>query len=766
MDKKNSMLRVAAAVGLIAGAGLAFEVVLTRIFSLMFQYHFVFLSVSLAVLGLGLGAAASYAARRRGWAGEGAVSVSAFGLPAAFIVCALLLANLSSADHVPLAALIALIPFVLTGWINALIYARHPENTGLIYGADLVGAALGLAITSPLLSLFGPFGTAAALGVPAALGALLLADSWEIRVLDGIAALSMGIFALVNPAAGIIAYHPDRIADAPPDKTMLQILSDPDRDADIIATEWGPFAQVDVVETDDPDARFAFTDAGAGSIMLRYDPESQDPTDPAFSWLEREVAYLPFQTGPVGHTLIIGAGAGFDVFMAKRAGAEIVTAVEVNPAIVKVTREMAPYNGGVLDLPGVETVIADGRNFVERADSQYDLIYLNIVYTQAAAAGVSSLVEDHVFTVEALRAYWDRLAAGGRIAFVTHNGMEGVRLLMTAVTALQQGKNLSIDEALYHTALLMTPNPDNPTVAPSVLLVRRDPFTEDEAVALGRAAAALNLNPLFMPHLFEGPVEMLLDGSMTLDEYLANNRDYNIFPPTDDRPFFYHLDPGVPGPLITVSGLAGLLTLGYFIVIAVTQPKKPRHEWARIALAVVFMLLGAGFMLAEIALQQRFGLLLGDPILSMVVTVGALLVGGSLGSLFSRRFNPGRLRLLIGAAAIAIGISLLAAVMLYPALVRAALSLPQAGRVLVTAAALLPLGFLMGIPFPTGLRLAGEADPEGVPLFWGLNAAASTFGGALATVLALLIGFNAAFLSGAFFYLIAAAMVFGVWRRI
>ena len=42
---------------IVSGTGLAFEITLTRIFSLFFQYHFAFLAVSLAVLGLSLGAA-------------------------------------------------------------------------------------------------------------------------------------------------------------------------------------------------------------------------------------------------------------------------------------------------------------------------------------------------------------------------------------------------------------------------------------------------------------------------------------------------------------------------------------------------------------------------------------------------------------------------------------------------------------------------------------------------------------------------------------
>src|SRR5688572_8843540 len=108
--------------------------------------------------------------------------------------------------------------------------------------------------------------------------------------------------------------------------------------------------------------------------------------------------------------------------MARLAGAERITAVEINPALVELTRDMADFNGGILDLPNVETVVADGRNYVERSSQKYDLIYGNVVYSQAAAPGHSALSESYIFTREALRTYWQHLTDTGSIAFATHQG--------------------------------------------------------------------------------------------------------------------------------------------------------------------------------------------------------------------------------------------------------------------------------------------------------------------------------------------------------
>jgi hypothetical protein len=312
----------------------------------------------------------------------------------------------------------------------------------------------------------------------------------------------------------------------------------------------------------------------------------------------------------------------------------------------------------------------------------------------------------------------------------------------------------------------MTQNPNDPTVSPAVLLVSRQPWGVDDSAALAQAAAERSMQPLFIPHQSEQTLEMLVDGSMTLDAYLAENADYNIFPTTDNKPFFYHLDPGLPKPLRDLLTISALLTAAYFVVAGLLQPRKPTHEWTRVDLTLCFALLGAGFMLVEVPAIQQFKLLFGNPVLSLIVGLGALLLGGGLGSLFSQRFASQHRDRLIPWAAALIGLGALAASVLYPELIRAALPAPLAVRISVALLALLPLGLLMGIPFPHSLYLAHRADPNGIPLFWGMNATASTLGATLATSVALVAGFRAAFWLGSALYLAVAGLVWLTWRRV
>lgn len=769
---RYSARSVATAIAVLAGVGLAYQVSLTRIFSLLFQYHYVFLIVSLAIFGLGLGAALGYVARGRGITRTvpGILLLSILALGTSFPFSAVFLSQNPTSSLA--AAAIALLPYALLGWVNALVYADYAPESSVIYAADLIGAAVGLIGAPLLLIATGPFGSVVLLGALSVTAALLLAPSAAQRLVPGVAFVALLALALVNTQSGWIAYDPTDIRDAPPDKTMIRVLNE--IGGEVIETEYSAFAQVDVVGfDDDPNTRLVFTDAGAGSFMWRYDPDG----DQNFGWLyDRNVEFLPFLLGPVNNTLVIGAGAGYDVLLALEAGADAVTAVEINPAIVEVTRDQADFNGGILDLPNVNTVITDGRNFAERSDDRFDLVYLNVVYTQAATPGVSALSENYAFTVEALRAYWGLLNADGRVAFVTHNGLEGLRLMMTALRALEE-EGFALPDALKHVALVRLHDAPNPTVATGLLIIQRQPFTEESAAEFGARTLALTgdpttnqtqwMDPLYVPYQFEGQVSGLVNGTQTLDEYLSlDTGGFNIFPTTDNRPFFYHLDEGLPGPLRDLLMGGAALTVGFFIVISFLQPKNPHHEWTRVSLSFFFLLLGVGFLLAEVSLHQQFRLLLGDPVLSLVITVGALLLGGGVGSFVSRRFAAQPAARAIWIAAGSVGVWLVLATVVYPEIVRVALSLPLVGRVIVAAVALLPLGFLMGIPFPLGLRLAGEADPGGVPLFWGMNALASTLGAALATVIALLAGFDMALYVAAGAYLLVAGLVGTTWRRV
>jgi hypothetical protein len=751
--------RILAVIFLLSASGLAYEVTLTRLFSLIFQYHYVFLIVSLAVAGLSVGAALAALALRNPRRPPDLVNAAVLEA-LLFVASAVVLSQLRYADRIAVAVIAGLLPFIGIGYVNAALFAQYAGASGVLYAADLLGGAIGLAAVLVAISILGAFNTILALAVIGGSGALILAWGGRSKTIPAAGVtLALVVVLVVNLAVDVVDYSPRRLKAFPPDKTMLTVLQDPT--AKITETRWGPFARLDLVQISDESVRYVFTDGGAGSIMIQYNGD-----DTAVSWLQQEIAYLPFiaTPDPAQKVLILGAGAGKDVLMAHLAGAESITAVEINGALVDLTRDLASYDGNVYDLPGVTTVVGDGRNFVDRSDEQYDLIYANLVYSQAAAPGSSALAESYIFTREALQTYWARLSDNGRIGFVTHQGIEGLRLVVAALDMLTRG-GMTIQEALQHVALISLHN-DDPQTRTSVVMIVRQPWTVKTANDFADAIHLRGGGALYLPGFQEQGLEGLATGLVSLSRFIEDNADeFNFTPTTDDRPFFYQFLPGLPGQLSDLL-LISLVLVGVYLSWNMFFFVRREEHWKRLSLAPYFAVLGVAFMLVEIPLIQRFDLLLGQPVLALVIVIGALLLGGGLGSLFESRFPVARLPRLIAVAAVLVGVAVAASRVVVPALIDWALPSSLAVRVTVTGAALLPLGFVMGMPFPGGLRVAHEADPQGVAAFWGANAVASVLGSAAAMALAIHTGFSAALLLGAGLYALAAVMSFVIWPRL
>lgn len=758
LSKKSSQTALAApilipAVALVSAAGIGFEIALTRIFSLYYQYHFAFLAVSLAVLGLSLGAAwerftppdANDANHARHDTARLLLAVSA-----ALLIAAVGIALIPVVTTVLFHAVLALLPFVMIGRFMAFAFGRYSAQSGRLYAADLTGAAVGVVAALALLSLFSAFSLTYLLALLIGLtGVFLTFAAPEVRAdqRTALAAAVVGVIGaavfVINLSAGTFDYDPARLpADLLRDKTMLFILNNPEQQGKIVDTWWSPFARVDVVETTDTTAKYLFTDGGAGSYMLRY-----DGTPRSVAYLEGTAEYLPFTAVPTARTLIMGAGGGKDVIMALQAGAQHVSAVEVNPAMVAAARADASYNGGVYDLPAVETIIGDARTYAERAAEPYDLIYLNLVYTQAADISGQALVENYIFTREAFRTYLEKLKPGGHLAILAHNALEGSRAAITALAALGD-LGITPDKALDHLLLWMMPT-DDATVSTSLLLVGKDPLSADTLRTIRDGARALGMQSLYHPVEYETLFSPLRRGG-TLDQYIQADADYDLSPTSDDRPYFFKLDPGLPAPIATALIAAVALVFGLSYLAFTLPARTGRQGW--LARALYAALIGAGFMLIEIPLIQRLQLLLGQPILAIAVVLGGLLLSGGLGSLISQRWPEQSLaaRVRIAAAWI-VGVAALYLIALRP-LNESLLGADLAVRVIAAFLLTALLGVAMGIPFPALLRRSGEAR-EQVALIWALNGAFSALGSVLAVVLSMTVGFGWALAAGIALYL-------------
>ena len=116
------------------------------------------------------------------------------------------------------------------------------------------------------------------------------------------------------------------------------------------------------------------------------------------------IFYRPYTQAPgnpLNNVLVVGAGTGNDVAGALRMGARHVDAVEIDPMIYRLGRQLNadhPYQS-----PRVSVHINDGRAFLSQTKRKYDLILFALPDSLTLVAGQSSLrLESYLFTVQAI----------------------------------------------------------------------------------------------------------------------------------------------------------------------------------------------------------------------------------------------------------------------------------------------------------------------------------------------------------------------------
>jgi predicted membrane-bound spermidine synthase len=176
-----------------------------------------------------------------------------------------------------------------------------------------------------------------------------------------------------------------------------------------------------------------------------------------------------------------------------------------------------------------------------------------------------------------------------------------------------------------------------------------------------------------------------------------------------------------------------------------------------------FAALGMGFILIELGLMQKLILLLGNPTLTFAILLFTLLLSSGAGSLLSSRLIRNNTRnltfVIIGIAALG-----LLYVTLLPSAIYSVISQPLQAKVAVSVMVLAPIGFLMGMPLPTGIRLLKINWPEYIPWMWAVNGAFSVLGAVLSVIIAIMYGSSEAMILGISIYIVALGISLA-WKK-
>jgi hypothetical protein len=782
------MTAICAGIAAVSAALLMTELALTRIFSVTMYYHFAFLAISIALFGLSASGVFVYVTRARlAAAGTRELLTSGAILHAVATVVALAFLvrirvglNYSPSNLALMLAIYALaaLPFFTGGAVVSFALTRLADRINVVYASDLLGAAAGCLVLIPLLNGLGAPGvvlTAAALSLSAAVCFAPAARRRHVAV--AVAA----IFTLTASAQARGA--------APFDVVALK-GHEGDR---VLFSKWNSFSRIGVYDRAHGEWSLSprYTGARGDSLYMDIDSAASTPIldgrsgPPAYLRYELTALAYHLVERPAGFSaLVIGPGGGRDLQSALLFGARQVDGVEINPIIARdvMLDQFREYSGGVYADPKVAIHVDDGRSFVRRSDAKYDVIQASLVDTWAAtAAGAYTLTENSLYTAEAFGEYIDHLSDEGFLT-ITRWVFDGLRLVSLAQQACaERGLDPSRHLAIVRLDRIAT------------FLLKKTPFSEADSRRLADLADELGFSVLYAPGIdgpfdvapgrasaHDDPIEMKRTGT-SADDYrrliLAPDRSafiagypLDIAPTTDDRPFFFHttrlrhqLDVAFGRSMLFGNGLSALMTLMgisallvlLFIVGPLAVSASPAAGWGR--WLTYFGALGAGFMLLEVALLQRFVLLLGHPVYSLTVTLFSLLLGTGLGSFLSRRVSPTRVKVVaMWTAGAVAGVTVLAALLL-PRIIDLAIAWPLPPRVLIATTLLVPTGILLGIPLPSGMRVVAAQRPEIIPWGWGMNGAFSVVGATVAVFVAMNWGFSVTLSIAGLVYLAAAA---------
>lgn len=760
------------------------ELALTRIFSVTMYYHFAFLAISIALFGLSASGVFVYVTRNRlaGTPTRELLSTGALLHGAATLIALALLVRMHvglhyTPDNVVLMLAIyavAAVPFFTGGAVISLAFARMTERINLLYGADLLGAATGCLALVPLLNQLGAPGVVMSAAALSAAAAVCFAPAATRRRV----AIAAVLLLAVPGALQVSGVAPFDIVERKANWLGRVLFS-----------KWNSFSRIGVYDYPHHDWSLSpkFTGARPPSLTMDIDSSASTPilrgtgdiADAAY--LRHELTAIAYHLAerPGGFTaLVIGPGGGRDVLSALLFGARRVHGVEINPIIVRdvMLERFREYSGDLYRHPRVAIHVEDGRSFVRRSPERFDVIQGSLVDTWAAtAAGAYTLTENSLYTVEAFGEYLDHLTENGLLT-ITRWVADGLRLVSLAQEACaQRGLDAAQHLAIVQYGTVMT------------FILKRSPFSADETRRLQRIADDLGFTLLYAPGAPAPAVKELVEmrrmGTSIADYrelILAQDRGrfvaayrFDVRAPTDDRPFFFHtmrlgdqwraafapaalFHSGISA-LLTLFGISAGLVLLFIIGPLLAAGGRPGSGWG--GWLAYFSALGAGFMLLEVAVLQRFVLLLGHPVYSLTVTLFSLLLGTGLGSLISRRIGIERVRRFTAGALVAAALVALVAALALARLIDFAMPWSLAARIAVAAAVLIPLGVLLGIGLPGGMRLLYTARPEIIAWGWGMNGAFSVVGATAAIFIAMNWGFSATLSIGALTYLLAAAIL-------
>ncbi len=771
---------------ILSGATLALELAMVRILSVTTWYYLAFFAISTAMLGLTCGAVYVYLFPPASEPGRLQRTLSrcsvGFGVavPVTLVLLCLIPLPLTRSVMTLLAAavtgVVAAAPFFFTGVATTIALTRTTVSVSRLYAADLAGAAVGCVIgllalesidTPSVMLACSAVGFLAAWAFLRGSGHRAKGPVVAFVVLAALAGLNTRSVFAVRPL--VVKGGIDR-----PERILLERWNSYSRIV-VFPPEvgppqlWGPSPQLPPGDLE----QYSMKIDGAAGTMLR---RISSPAD--LEHLKYDVTNLAYYLRTGGSVCVIGVGGGRDVQSALAFHRAPILGVELNPVFVDLLNGRFRDVAGIAGRPEVTLVADEARTYLAREHPACDLIQMSMIDTWAATgAGAFSLSENGLYTIEAWTLFYNRLSPNGLFTvarfFNPQNLSETGRVMSLATAVLLKN---GVDKPADHLALV--------TSGPvSSLILSKRPFSTDDLATLHAVTERLQYGMAFAPDQKAYPLLDAIARTSSLPALMAvvANEPLNLTPPTDNNPYFFNMlrlshlgqflrtEPGVvrgnlvaTGTLVVLIAALAALTVALVLVPLWMKDRTGGRGWGGAGMAY-FVAVGAGFMFVELGMTQRLSVFLGHPVYALGVLLATIIASAGVGSFISDRVPlrvPATTTLSIGCAALALAFAFTA-----DAVANHMVDASRFMRILMTILMVAPVGVVMGMFVPVGLRLTRQIHGRDTPWYWALNGVVSVLCSALAVLVAITSGVHANFVVGALAYLATAPMLAALIRQ-
>ena len=782
------LLKLSFTIFLCSFSTLSFEIILMRIFSISLWYHFAFLIVSIAMLGTGAsGTLLSLYPRLKN---SSHISTYCLLLGTS-IIGSYLISNQLPFDPVQLSWSKAQLtyfglfittlafPFFFTGLILASALSCYSEKSGLLYGADMIGAGLGPISALFLMGVFTPEKIIPLLSVSAA-SASLIGGKIKYNIM---AALLM-LFNVI-----LFVYEPLMLRlNISPYKGLQAALRYPG--ARILETYISPYTRIDTFLS--PAIRFApglslrymeplpeqvGIAVDGGDLYAITDSRQQE----RLKFLRYLPSSLPYEIISPENVLVINAKGGLQALVAEYYHSRNVFKTDSNPLLMKIMKGHH-FSEKIYSR---NTQSGFGRTWLSSSGKEFDIIDISLMGTSPAAG--FGITEDYRFTVEAFEEYIKHLSPHGMLSmhlYIIPPPRDELRILLTAIMAMDRlgTKNIS-----SHIAALRSWG----TVC---IIVKKSAFLPEDIVRIKTFSETRGFDLIYYPGIH--PSETNIYVQMPNDEYhtafthiihegsresFMENYIFNINPVMDENPFFhyylrldhireiyqamgekwqYFLEEGNILPFIFLQVFLLSIIIVLLPSVSVLQ-QKLRHNGTSLSrkkegvqgirFMPYFAFIGIGFMFIEISLIQKMILVFEHPAYAFSIVLASILLSSGLGSLLSYRypfFRKSYTLLLVVLLVFVVS-------SLFPLIVHIMKDYSMTGKAIMACMFFMPLGLFLGIPFPLGIRSLGQGHTALIPWAWAVNGCFSVLSPVTAFLIAISYGFKTVLFLGILCYVIA-----------